>query len=273
MAINLATKYSPKVAEKFYQKSLIAGRSSKDYSWDGVKSVLVQTITTVAPGNYSRTGTSRYGTPTEVQDTQQILSIERDRSVALTIDKGNNTEQMQIKAAGKVLAAELREQFIPEADMWAFQKWINGAGTTVTDGALTKSNIVEKIRAARTALFNAHVPLMDNTLYIPASIEATLSLASEFVHLERLGSHALEEGVIGKIASFEVVPVPDHYFPEGVNFMVCHKGSVLAPFKLEDALIKQDPPGISGHLLEVRFIYDAFVLEAKNKGVYVSKKA
>ena len=273
MAINLATKYSPKVAEKFYQKSLIAGRSSKDYSWDGVKSVQVQTIVTVAPGDYSRTGTSRYGTPTEVQDTQQIMPVNRDRSVSLTIDKGNNTEQMQIKAAGKVLAAELNEQFIPEADMWAFSKWIEGAGTVATDGTLTKSNIVEKIHAARVAMFNAHVPMMNNTLYIPASNQMMVCLSPEFVNLERLGTHALEEGAIGKIASFEVVPVPDHYFPEGVNFLVCHKNSVLAPFKLEDALIKQDPPGISGHLVEVRYIYDAFVLEAKNKGVYVSKKA
>lgn len=273
MAINLATQYSPKVAEKFYQESIVAGKSSKDYSWDGVKSVQVQTIVTVEPGDYTREGTSRYGTPTEVQDTQQIMTVTRDRSVALTIDKGNNTEQKQIKAAGKVLAMELREQFIPEMDKWALSKWAEGAGTSVVDGALTKANIVEKIFGANTSFINNHVPFTNSYVYLPASKYTMLRLSPEFIGVEKLAEKSLAKGVVGEAADFQVVKVPDHYMPEGVNFMVVHAGSVLNPVKLEDALIKQDPPGISGHLLEIRYIYDAFVLEAKNTGVYVSKTA
>lgn len=36
MAINLAEKYSPKVVSKFYQDSVILGKTSKKYDWDGV---------------------------------------------------------------------------------------------------------------------------------------------------------------------------------------------------------------------------------------------
>lgn len=273
MAINLATKYSDKVADKFYQESLIAGKSSRAYSWDGVKSVLVQTITSVEPGDYSREGTSRYGTPTEVQDTQQVLTLTQDKSVSLTIDKGNNTEQMQIKAAGKVLQVELREQFIPMIDKYAFSEWIKGAGTTSTDGALTKANIVEKIFAANASFINNSVPFTDSYLYIPSTQYSKVRLSPEFVGVDALAEKVLTKGVVGEIAGFKVVPVPDDYFTVGVNFLVCNANSVLAPVKLEDATIKQDPPGISGHLLEIRKIYDAFVLKAKEKGVYVSKSA
>lgn len=273
MAINLATKYSDKVVDKFYQESLIAGKSSREYSWDGVKSIQVQTITTVEPGDYSRTGTSRYGTPTEVQDTQQLLTLTQDKSVALTIDKGNNTEQMQIKAAGKVLALEMREQFIPMIDKYAFTKWVAGAGVTAKDGTLTKSNIVEKIFAANASFINNSVPMNEVYLYIPASKYNMVRLSPEFVGVDNLAEKILTKGVVGEIAGFKVVPTPDAYFASTVNFLVCNKNSVLCPLKLEDAHIKQDPPGISGHLLEIRKIYDAFVLETKNKGVYVSTTA
>ena len=273
MAINLATKYSDKVVDKFYQESLIAGKSSRDYTWDGVKSIQVQTITTVAPGDYTRTGTSRYGTPTEVQDTQQILTLTQDKSVALTIDKGNNTEQMQIKAAGKVMQLEMREQFIPMIDKYAFTQWVAGAGTTAKDGSLTKSNIVEKIFAANAHFINNSVPMNEVYLYIPASKYNMIRLSPEFVGVDSLAEKILTKGVVGEIANFKVVPTPDSYFASTVNFLVCAKNSVLAPLKLEDAHIKQDPPGISGHLLEIRKIYDAFVLETKAQGVYVSSNA
>ena len=36
MAINLATKYSKKVADKFYVDSVVVGHTNRDYDWDGV---------------------------------------------------------------------------------------------------------------------------------------------------------------------------------------------------------------------------------------------
>ena len=35
--INLATKYSPKVVDKFYLDSVVLGKTSKEYDWDGVE--------------------------------------------------------------------------------------------------------------------------------------------------------------------------------------------------------------------------------------------
>lgn len=34
--INLADKYSQKIVDKFYTESVILGKTSKDYNWDGV---------------------------------------------------------------------------------------------------------------------------------------------------------------------------------------------------------------------------------------------
>ena len=274
MAINLATKYSKKVADKFYIDSVILGKTSNEYDWDGVKTINVHTITTVAPGDYTREGTSRYGTPTEVQDTMQTLTITQDKSVALTVDKGNNKQQNMIKNAGKVMNAELREQFIPMFDKYALAAWAGASGVqTGVDSSLTKSNIVEAIGKGIAAFVNKKVPLTNVYVAIGASQYAKLVNAPEFLNVDKLAEKALENGVVGKVRRASIVEVPDDYLPSGVNFLMWKKECVLAPTQIKDMKIHEDAPGISGALLEVRWLYDAFVLNAKADGIYVSKNA
>ena len=50
--------------------------------------------------------------------------------------------------------------------------------------------------------------------------------------------------------------------------MIAHPVATVAPTKLEDYKAHQDPPGISGELVEGRICYDAFVLENKAKAIY-----
>lgn len=50
--------------------------------------------------------------------------------------------------------------------------------------------------------------------------------------------------------------------------MISHPVATVAPTKLEDYKIHQDPPGISGELVEGRIVYDAFVLDNKKMAIY-----
>lgn len=297
--INLAEKYSPKVVDKFYKDSVILGKSNKEYDWDGVKTVKVWTINTYAPTNYLKpandnaiTGAhARYGSTYEVADTIQTMTLTQDRAVSLSVDKGNNTEQMLVKNAGKVMSLELREQFVPEFDKYALARYSGlmttapswaSLVTTSNDGtALTKSTIVEKISDGVTALRNNMVDINDCYLYIGESNFAKLLLAPEFINYNNptFANAHLEKGVMGKIRGVEVIAVPDDYLnttgntnlSANVHFMIVKKGSVIVPTKIKDMKVHSDPVGISGALLEVRWLYDAFVLETKAKGIYVSK--
>lgn len=276
MAINLATKYSSKVVEKFYLESVILGKTSKKYDWDGVNSIKVWTIQTVEPTNYlkpadntSPVSLNRYGTTYEVEDTIQVLPLTQDKAVSLSVDKGNNTEQMLIKNAGVVMAHELREQFVPMFDKYCLATWATNAGTTTVQASITKDNIVAEISKHVTALQNAKTTIENAYCYLGATNFGNLVLSPEFLHLYKLGNEALENGVLGKVRGLKIVPVPDDYLPEGVNFLTVKSDCVLAPTKIKDMKVHQDPPGISGALLEVRWLYDAFVLETKNKGVVV----
>jgi hypothetical protein len=77
MAQNLAQKYSPKVVERFSRLSFTQDAVNNDYDWEGVTTVSLYSVATVAMGNYTRSGTARYGTAAEVDTTLQSLTLAR----------------------------------------------------------------------------------------------------------------------------------------------------------------------------------------------------
>ena len=105
---NFATKASPKVQEAFYKESITEGIFSNDYDWTGVATVRIYSVDDLPMQDYDwdKTDGSRFGTLTELGDTVQELTVNRDRSFNGSIDKRNNTSELMIKAAGKVLARQ-----------------------------------------------------------------------------------------------------------------------------------------------------------------------
>lgn len=275
MSINLHEKYSKKVQERFYQKSLTQSSFSKelDMEFTGVKTVKVASIGTVEMNNYSRSGLSRYGTPTDLQDTIQEFVMTQDRSFTFIIDKGDNMEQNMIKKAGAAMNRQLREVVTPEIDKYRFKVWAENAGTTTTVTAPTESTIYSQLVDAKAALDNELVPQENRTLYIGTVAYKALLNCDEYIRLDKLGPKAIVNGKVGEILNMDVKFIPDTYLPENVSYMIIYKDAAISPVKLHEYKIHKDPPGISGHLAEGRFIYDAFVLDTKKKGIYVAKTA
>ena len=81
------------------------------------------------------------------------------------------------------------------------------------------------------------------------------------------------KGVIAMVDGMNVIKIPTSRMPENFGFMVSHPVATVAPTKLEDYKVHQDPPGISGELVEGRICYDAFVLDNKVKAIYYVKNA
>lgn len=159
MAINLATKYSDKILTIFTQSSIMKGLGNNDYSFEGVKTVKIYTPVTVPLTDYTRSGSNRYGTPVDMQDTIQELTMTQDRSFSFVLDKGNNVEQLNIKKAGQMLRLTIDERVIPEYDKYVLGKLTVNAGlSAAASAALTKSNIAETIAGALTAQDNKFVP-------------------------------------------------------------------------------------------------------------------
>ena len=76
------------------------------------------------------------------------------------------------------------------------------------------------------------------------------------------------QGVIANLDGLTVIKVPKKRLPANFGFMIAHPVATVAPTKLEEYKTHQDPPGISGELVEGRIVYDAFVLDNKKMAIY-----
>ena len=271
MAINLASAFSKKVAEAFKQESLTDSATGKDYSFAGTRTVRIWSVDTVPLVDYTRNGSNRYGTPVELGDTVQELTMRDEKAWTFTIDKGNQSDQYNIKGATRAAKRETEQVVIPYVDKYRFREWSNNAGIiTGLSAAPTKSTIVDMVFDAGAAMSDALVPWSNRTLFITNEYFKLLALSDQFISIEALGKKSVSKGEVGEIDNMMVKRVPASYFPAGVYFMVKYKGSTVDPVKIQDVKIHQDPPGIGGNLLEGRLYHDAFVLGTKANGLYVA---
>ena len=271
MAINLADAFSKKVAEAFKMESLTDSATGKDYSFAGTRTVKVWSVDTVPLVDYNRSGANRYGTPVELGDTVQEMTMRDEKSWTFTIDKGNQADQYNIKGATRAAKRQIEQRVIPYVDKYRFKEWCNNAGLiTGLSAAPTKSTIVDMIFDAGAAMSDKLVPWSNRTLYIPNEYYKLLALSSQFIDISDLGKKSVSKGEVGEIDNMVVKRVPASYLPDGVYFLVKYKGSTVDPVKLNDMKIHQDPPGIGGNLVEGRIYHDSFVLGTKADGLYVA---
>lgn len=269
MAVNLASKYSNKVVERFSQKSLTDKGLNKDYEWSGVATVTVYSVPTVAMGDYTRTGANRYGTPAELQNTKQDLTLTKDRSFTFTIDKGNLTESMGVMEAGKALSRQTTEVFTPELDTYRLGVWAAATNTqtTGTAAAITASNAYSKFLIAQEKLDEEKVPSTGRICYAKPSTINFLKLDANFIKASDLAQNMLIKGQIGEVDGVAIVKVPTVNMPTNCGFILIHPSCSCSPLKLEDYKIHDNPPGISGKLVEGRYIYDCFVFDSTGKAI------
>jgi hypothetical protein len=275
MAQNLAAKYSKKVDEKFFKELLTEPAMNQDYEWSGVATVTVYGVDTVSNVDYTRSGTSRYGTPSELGTTKKDYTLSQDRSATWIIDRGNYTESQMVTESGKSMSRQEREVDNPEVDTYRLAAMDAAAvanGSTAT-AAVSASNAYEKFLDGQVTLDDALVPSEGRIAFVTPSYHALLKQDSSFILNSDRGQVALFKGECGEVDGVRIIKVPSSYFPANTAFIITHKAATCAPTKLEDMKIHDNPPGISGWLCEKRRIYDAFVLEQKKDAIYTHKTA
>lgn len=274
MAIDYASKYSPMVDEAFSLGSLTGSFVSDQYDWIGVETVKVYSIPTVAMNNYSLTGMSRYGTPSELQNNAQELKIRKDRSFTFTIDRKSYDDTMFTMEAGKALARQVREVVIPEVDTYRINKIVAGAPTgNVVTGATTNANAYAAFLAVQEILDNAKVPVGGRRCLVTPNFLNKIKQDDAFTKKGDMATQIAINGLVGEIDGVAIVKAPTSYFPANVDFVIENPVAVVAPIKLETYKIHTDAPGINGALVEGRIRYDAFVLNMKKNAIGVHRSA
>lgn len=231
-------------------------------------------IGTSAMADYDRAGTksgatgSRYGTVGNLTASTQQMFVTRDRSFTFVIDKLDSDETGKTLEAASALARQLREVVVPEVDAYTYDKMCEGAGTKPAALTLTAENIYTEIIKATTTLDDAEVNEAGRVLLVVPEVYQLMKQSKEIVLNTNVGEDMRLKGVISNLDGMNVVKVSSKRVPENFGFMIAHPVATVAPTKLAEYKTHQDPPGISGALIEGRIVYDAHVLDNKKMAIY-----
>lgn len=276
---DLAAKYSAKVDEAFQRAALAPQVTNKDYDWDGVNTVKVYSIPVVNLNNYQRSGANRYGTPDELGNSTQTMTIRKDRSWTFTIDKLNKNQSRMVMDAGKAIARQLALKVIPEVDTYTFDQIARNAGAHASTTA-TKTNAYGLFLDAQEELGNKDVPDEGRVALVSYHFAGLLKQDVSFMRDCDTTQKAIFKGELGMIDGCRIVRVPAKRLPSvttgegssavttGADFILTHPIACVAPMILSEYKVHTDAPGISGWLCEGRISYDAFVLNNKRDAIF-----
>lgn len=277
MAINLATKFSPKVSHIMKHGRKTKSATNQDWDWDGTNAIKVYTLTDPTMGNYTPSGANRYGSPDEVQDTVQTWTLSRDRAWTKTIDKSNYQDTMMIRKPAAYLAQATKNVLIPEVDTYILAAIGTAADTAnrddiVADGATTAANAYTNFLAINADITNNEAPEENRVAFMTATYYNLLKQGG-FVLDSDSGQKKLDSGVLGTVDGVKVVVTPSGRMPSNTDLIITHPSVTVSPEKLIDYTLHKNAPGISGDLLEYRHRYDAFVDTNKVNAVGSHKTA
>ena len=269
--INYAEKYSDTIDERFKLSSITDNAINREYDFDGVNTINIYSVETAELNDYKRNKTeNRYGTPKELGNAVQRLTLTQDKGFAFTIDAGNYNDTVMASSTANALKRQIDEVITPTIDKYRISKMVKGAGTVLTP---TTPGAYERFLDASVVLTENLVPTDGRIAFVSPSYYHDLKLDPTFTGMADKANEIAVNGVIAKVDNTAFIVTPSSYFPsQDIDFILVHPCATLGPVKLAEYKIHDKPQGISGWLCEGRIYYDAFVLNNKKNAIVVSKK-
>ena len=268
MAVNLATKYASQLDQIWTHASYTDNWINKKYDFDGVATVKVYTVTSVAPTDYDRTSTGdRFGGNAELQDTIATYNLTKDKSFKLAIDRGNFEQGMRAKKAGEVMRIQMNEQIIPMIDADRIATAAAGA-SAVSQAVTATTDAYQDTLKLGEFLDEAKAPMEGRVLFItPGEYNLIKTAITTEILASGYNDKLVGKGFVGELDGVPVVKVPTSYFPAGVKAIELHRDALLGVRQITETRIKTDSEFVYGSILLGRFIFGSFILKGKEKGV------
>lgn len=267
---NLAVSYAHEIDERFTKGSQVAIAVNNNYKFKGDRTVRVYSYPTAPLNDYSRTGANRYGTPMDVLRNVQTMSVDQDKGFALTLDKGDLVQSEMNNSAARSLQRQIDEVLVPAYDTYVLAKMASSAiaNGSYASSTITKTNAFTAFLDAYQYLGEHNVPDTGRVCFCSYGYLTLIMTDSNFIKASDIAQDQLMKGYVGKIFGVPVVLVDGQRLPAGSAFILVHRSACTAPKQLNEFKVHDNPPGISGYLIEGRFIFDAFVLNEKCDGIY-----
>ena len=270
--INLVQKYHDKLVKSLEYASNLAGKTTDEYKLDGGEGVYLTSLDVVPLNNYNMSATAnRYGTPTEMTDTQQFIPWDYDKSYAITVDKANYQDGGYLTTAGAVVEEQNNSVVAPFIERNFYAKLCSNAGKVVVGNAPTTADILGRLTAIEAWFRNKNIPKTDR--YVAMGTTVFQLIRHSLTSLDNVTDKMLIKGVVGKIGTLNVQEAADDDFPADVYLISWWKKAALKAFDVKENKVHQDPPGINGILVEYRVRGVNAVIGKHSGGVYVDCKS
>ena len=268
--INLATRYVKYIDEMFAKESQVKIALSSNAEYKGDREFVIYSFPVVPIVDYSRMGTQRYGTPTDLNRNKQSVFVLQDRAFSYIVDLGDKAQSEYLTDAGAQLTRQTKLATIPEFDTYCFKVLADAAVNAGHSNAtqLTKSNAYEYFLKGMESLSNYDVPDQGRVAFCSYAFANLLKQDPAFMRYGNLSQEMIVKGVMGEVDGCKIVKVNSNRLPAGAAFIITHPVAACAPQQLDEYKIHDNPPGISGWLVEARQLYDCFVYDNKAGAIY-----
>lgn len=281
MAVNYASKYASVVDERFKLGSLTTGIINNNFDWIGVKTVNVFSRDLATLNDYKTSGSNRYGTPDELGNSEQEMTVTQDKSFTYTIDAASEEDTNGTMEAAATLAENIDNLVIPAMDTYRLGVIVANAPTAgavsgkshIITKTVTKDNAFEEFLACQEVLDDDKAPQGGRIAVVTTSYLNKIKLDDNFTKWGDMAQKIMINGIVGMIDGVPAIKVPASYLPEGLDFLITNPLVAPAPVKLQEFKINYNAPGISGALVEARVRYDCFALNKKKDAIAVHKNA
>lgn len=270
MAKIYTEKFAEKIDERFSPTTVTHAATNNNYDFVGAKTVKVTSINTVALGDYDRD--KGYGAAKTIDNTVQELTMRKDRSFKIVLDKMDE-EETKIRA-GEVLARQKREVIDPEMEKYRLGIMLDvvTAGSNKITGAASK--YYENFLAANEKLDDADVPKAGRVAFVTPAFLNKLKLDANFIKASDLGQQMLLKGQVGEVDGVAILAAKKAWMEDNTSSttikydcLIAHKSATVAPVKLAEYKVITDSEDYSGTVFLGRIYYDCFVLNNKKAGL------
>lgn len=270
MAKIYTEKFAEKIDERFSPTTVTHAATNNDYDFVGAKTVKVTSINTVALGDYNRD--KGYGAAKTIDNTVQELTMRKDRSFKIVLDKMDE-EETKIRA-GEVLARQKREVIDPEMEKYRLGIMLDvvTAGSNKITGVASK--YYENFLAANEKLDDADVPKAGRVAFVTPAFLNKLKLDPNFIKASDLGQKMLLKGQVGEVDGVAILSAKKAWMEDNTpsttikyDCLIAHKSATVAPVKLAEYKVITDSEDYSGTVFLGRIYYDCFVLNNKKVGL------
>lgn len=281
MAIDLITKYAPTMLKGFERDSYTLNKAAKGYEITGAKTIKYKSYKMDDsdeswPSIATRTqvgGGNRFGTPTDVEDVTQEMTLRYHTRWTKSMDKSDKM-QGSLHEAAAYMRQHNNEVDMPKRDKRNLREWAFHAGKTMVATAALGSatgdsavSIIDVLLDLEAELDEKNVPQENRWCYCPIKYRKFIRTSGYWEGADNLTRDMIVKGYQGNIGTLKMCFVPSTYLPPNVEMLVTYEGSVIAPLIMVTARILEVVQGYDGPVLEYHDFYDAFVIGVKQDGV------